>query len=199
LNRKVPELEASFVSMDDVAAGIQATTHLIDVGCKTIAHIAGLKGSAALDRQRGYSMTLAKHRLTPQPEYLVVGGQIDDSSDAAGYEGMKRLLQLHPRPDGVFCCNDAIAIGAMRAIFEAGLKIPEDVAIVGCGNTPYDDLLRVPLSSVEQDSLGLGATAAKLALNIVNQKSQASHKSLLLESRLVVRASSLRSADQNNG
>ena len=112
---------------------------------------------------------------------------------------MKQLLQLHPRPDGVFCCNDAIAIGAMRAIFEAGLKIPEDVAIVGCGNTPYDDLLRVPLSSVEQDSLGLGATAAKLALNIVNQKSQASHKSLLLESRLVVRASSLRSADQNNG
>jgi len=63
---------------------------------------------------------------------------------------MKQLLQLHPRPDGVFCCNDAIAIGAMRAIFEAGLKISKDIAIVGCGNTHYDDLLRVRLTSVER-------------------------------------------------
>jgi LacI family transcriptional regulator len=197
LNRKVSELEASFVSMDDVAAGIQATTHLIDVGCKTIAHIGALKESAALDRQSGYSMTLAKHGLTLPSEYLVVCGDIDESSDAPGYEGMKRLLQLRPRPDGVFCCNDAIAIRAMRAIFEAGLKIPEDIAIVGCGNAHYDDLLRVPLTSIEQDSLGLGAIAAKLALDIVNQKSQASHKTLLLESRLVVRASSLRSTDRD--
>ena len=197
LNRKTPELETSFVSIDEVATGIQATTHLIDVGCKTIAYIAGLKGSVALDRQAGYSMTLAKHGLTLPPEYLAVRGHIDDSSDTVGYEGMKGLLQLNPRPDGVFCCNDAIAIWAMRAIFEAGLRIPADIAVVGCGNAHYDDLLRVPLTSIDQDSLGLGATAAKLALNIVNQKSQGSHKALWLESRLVVRASSLRSPDRD--
>ena len=197
LNRKTHELEASFVSVDEVAAGIQATTHLIDVGCKTIAHIAGLKGSVALDRQTGYSMTLAKHGLALPPEYLVVRGHIDESSDTAGYEGMKGLLQLNPRPDGVFCCNDAIAIWAMRAIFEAGLRIPGDIAIVGCGNAHYDDHLQVPLTSIDQDSLGLGATAAKLALNIVNQKSQASHKALWLDSKLVVRASSLRSPDRD--
>jgi LacI family transcriptional regulator len=194
LDRKIPDLQANFVGIDDVAAGTQATSHLIEAGCKTIAHIAGPKVSTALDRQTGYSITLAKHGLTLPPEYLVVRGHMDDSGDAAGYEGMKQLLQLNPRPDGVFCCNDPIAMGAMRAILEADLKIPQDVAVVGCGNAHYDDLLRVPLTSIDQDSHGLGASAAKLALSIVNNKSQASHKTLLLESRLVVRASTQRTA-----
>jgi LacI family transcriptional regulator len=194
LSRKLSELQANSVGADDVAAGIQATSHLIDAGCKTVAHIAGPELDSALDRQRGYSMTLAKHGRTLPPEYLVGPGNIDGFGDAAGYAGMKRLLQLIPRPDGVFCCNDAIAIGAMRAIFEASLKIPEDIALVGCGNSHYNDVLRVPLTSIDQDSHGLGATAAKLALSIVSKKSQASNTTLMLKSRLVVRASSLRSA-----
>jgi LacI family transcriptional regulator len=83
-------------------------------------------------------------------------------------------------------------MGAMRAILEAGLKIPQEIAIVGCGNLHYDDMLRVPLSSVDQDSQGLGANAAKLALKIIKNKSGASPKSLLLPAKLVVRASSKR-------
>ena len=117
---------------------------------------------------------------------------MDDSGDAAGYEGMKQLLQCDPRPDGVFCCNDPIAMGAMRAILEAGLKIPEDIAVVGCGNLHYDDFLLVPLTSIDQDSNGLGTSAAKLALSIIKNGSQISPKSILLESKLVVRASSQR-------
>ena len=192
LDRKIPNLEANFVGIDDVVAGVQATTHLIEVGCKTIAHIAGPKVSTALDRQTGYSMTLAKHGLILPPGYVVAGGHMDDSGDTAGYEGMKQLFQCHPRPDGVFCCNDPIAMGAMRAILEAGFKIPEDVAIVGCGNLHYDDFLLVPLSSIDQDSGGLGASAAKLALSIVKNKSQAAPKTILLGSKLVVRVSSQR-------
>jgi LacI family transcriptional regulator len=193
LDRKIPNLEANFVGIDDMVAGIQATTHLIEVGCKTIAHIAGPKVSTALDRQTGYSLTLAKHGLTLPPDYQVGRSHMDDSGDASGYEGMKRLLQCDPRPDGVFCCNDPIAMGAMRAIFEAGLKIPEDVAVVGCGNLHYDDLLLVPLTSIDQDSRGLGESAAKLALNIIKRKTQASPKAILLRSTLVVRASTRRS------
>jgi LacI family transcriptional regulator len=106
---------------------------------------------------------------------------------------MKRLLALNPRPDGVFACNDPIAMGAMRAILEAGLRIPQDIAIVGCGNVHYDDLLMVPLTSIDQDSDGLGLTAAKLAMSIIKKKTEVSApKSLLMQAKLVVRASSRR-------
>jgi LacI family transcriptional regulator len=192
LDRKMPDVEANFVGIDDVTAGIQATSHLIEIGCKTIAHIAGPGVSTALDRQAGYSRTLAKHGLSLPPRYVVARAHMDDSGDAAGYEGMKQLLACEPRPDGVFCCNDPIAMGAMRAILEAGLKIPEDVAVVGCGNLHYDDLLLVPLTSIDQDSDGLGASAAKLALSIIKNKSKASPKTILLGSKLVVRESSQR-------
>jgi LacI family transcriptional regulator len=191
LDRKMPGLSANFVGIDDVAAGTLATTHLFEIGCKTIAHIGGSDVSTALDRQAGYSITLANLGVSLPPRYMVNWGHGDDAGDATGYNGMKQLLKLRPRPDGVFCCNDPIAMGAMRAILEAGLQIPRDVAVVGCGNVHYDDLLRVPLTSIDQDSYGLGTGAAKLALAIIKSKSQA-RKALLMQTRLVVRASSQR-------
>lgn len=192
LDRKFAGINANFVGVDDVNAGMMATNHLIDIGCKTIAHIGGSDVSTALDRQAGYSMALAKRGLTLPPEYVVKYGRGDDAGDATGYNGMKQLLHLKPRPDGVFCCNDPIAMGALRAILDAGLKIPQDVAVVGCGNVHYDDLLRVPLTSIDQDSNGLGACAAKLALGIIKRKGVSTPKTVLLDSRLVVRASSQR-------
>jgi LacI family transcriptional regulator len=190
LDRKFAGMNANFVGIDDVKAGMMATEHLIDIGCKTIAHIGGSDVSTALDRQSGYSMALAKHGLTLPSDYVVKYGHGDDAGDATGYNGMRQLLQLKPRPDGVFSCNDPIAMGALRAILDAGLKIPQDVAVVGCGNVHYDDLLRVPLSSIDQDSNGLGACAAKLALGIIKRKGALTPKTMLLDSRLVVRASS---------
>jgi LacI family transcriptional regulator len=105
---------------------------------------------------------------------------------------MRNLLRLNPQPDGVFCVNDPIAMGAIRAVLEAGLRIPEDIAIVGCGNLHYDDLLRVPLSSVDQDAAGLGESAAKLALRIIKRKDGGAVKNVLLPTTLIVRASTRR-------
>jgi LacI family transcriptional regulator len=192
LDRKLPGVSANFVGIDDVNAGMMATNHLIEIGCRTIAHIGGSDVSTALDRQSGYSFALAKHGLGLPPEYIVKYGHGDDAGDATGYHNMKQLLQLKPRPDGVFCCNDPIAMGALRAILDAGLLIPKDIAVVGCGNVHYDDLLKVPLTSIDQDSNGLGTSAAKLALSIIKQKSKSTPKNVLLESKLVVRASSQR-------
>jgi LacI family transcriptional regulator len=192
LDRKLPGVSANFVGIDDVNAGMMATNHLIEIGCRTIAHIGGSDVSTALDRQSGYSFALAKHGLGLPPEYIVKYGHGDDAGDATGYNNMKQLLQLKPRPDGVFCCNDPIAMGALRAILDAGLLVPKDIAVVGCGNVHYDDLLRVPLTSIDQDSNGLGTSAAKLALSIIKQKSKSTPKNVLLESKLVVRASSQR-------
>jgi LacI family transcriptional regulator len=192
LDRKLPGVSANFVGIDDVNAGMMATNHLIEIGCRTIAHIGGSDVSTALDRQSGYSFALANHGLGLPPEYIVKYGHGDDGGDGTGYNNMKQLLQLKPRPDGVFCCNDPIAMGALRAILDAGLLIPKDIAVVGCGNMHYDDLLKVPLTSIDHDSNGLGTSAAKLALSIIKQKSKSTPKNVLLESKLVVRASSQR-------
>lgn len=106
LDRKIPGFPASFVGNDDVLVGTIATKHLIDIGCKKIAHIGGSEVSTALDRKEGYEATLQKHGLAMPSEYLVRHGRGDDDGDAAGYGGMKNFLKLNPRPDGVFCCND---------------------------------------------------------------------------------------------
>jgi LacI family transcriptional regulator len=192
LDRQVPGFPANFVGIDDVTAGLLATNHLIDIGCKTIAHIAGTEISTALGRRAGYAAALTKHGLNLPQEYIVQYGQWDDVGDKTGYGAMKQLLALNPRPDGVFCCNDPLAMGAMRAILEAGLEIPRDVAVIGCGNLYYDDLLRVPLSSVDHEARRLGETAAQLALNIVKKREPMIPKTILLPATLVVRASTQR-------
>ncbi len=192
LDRKIGGVPANFVGIDDVMAGELATNHLLEIGCKTVAHIGGSDVSTAVDRQAGYSVILARAGMSLPSEYIVTYGRGDDSGDTAGYHGMKKLLQLNPRPDGVFCLNDPVAMGAMRAIGEAGLRIPADVAIVGCGNVHYDDLLTVPLTSIDQDSHNLGASAAKLAMSMIKRKREGAPKSLMMQAKLVVRASSRR-------
>ena len=194
LDRNIPGSSASFVGNDDVMAGSLGTGHLVEVGCRTIAYLGGSSVSTAVDRQAGYVATLAKHGLSLPSQYLVAHQSSDDSGEASGYQGMKHLLTLRPMPDGVFCHNDTIAMGAMRAILDAGLRIPQDVAIVGCGNFDYDDLLRIPLTSIDQDSEGLGLNAAKLAIGLTKRKPNAPRKDLLMPVRLVVRASTNRSA-----
>jgi LacI family transcriptional regulator len=85
---------------------------------------------------------------------------------------MRRLLAQEPRPDGVFCFNDPMAIGAMSAILDAGLKIPDDIALIGCGNQPYDAFLRVPLSSIDQNCRIIGQRTAELVISLIEAKRQ---------------------------
>ena len=191
-DRKIPGIPANFVGIDDVMAGTMATEHLIGVGCKTIAHIAGSEVSTALQRKEGYLAALTKHGISMGLDYVVKTGRGDDEGEAAGYSGMQQLLRLDPRPDGVFCCNDPTALGAMRAILDAGLQIPRDIAIIGCGNVHYADLLRVPLSSIDQDPAGLGESTAKLVLAIANRKGGGTPKRVILPAKLVVRSSTQR-------
>ena len=86
------------------------------------------------------------------PEYIEMREHGDDAREASGYTAMQRLLALAAPPDGVFCYNDPTAMGAMKAVLETGLRVPEDVALAGCGNVAYADFLRVPLTSVDQPS-----------------------------------------------
>jgi len=192
IDRRFVGLVANFVGVDDERVGMLATEHLIQVGCQRIAHIRGPEISTALGRLEGYRRALTQHGLSVLPGYLVAGKTGDDASDVSGYHAMRQLLRLEPRPDGVFCYNDPTAMGGLKAILEAGLRIPDDVAVIGCGNLKYAELLRVPLSSIDQDSTLIGERAAKLALSLVEAKSAVRPRTILLEPKLVARQSTAR-------
>ena len=192
LDRKFIGLPANFVGVDDELVGLTATEHLIEQGCRRIAHIRGAETSTAAGRLEGYRQALKRHDLPFRPDYVAMGKSADDAGDVSGNEAMQRLLAVEPRPDAVFCYNDPTAMGAMKAILNAGLRVPEDVAVVGCGNVNYSELLRVPLTSIDQQCPLIGEKAAELALKLIEAKAPVRPQEILLTPRLVVRASSKR-------
>jgi LacI family transcriptional regulator len=193
LDRHFAGFESNFVGVDDVAVGVLATNHLIEQGCKRIAHVRGPEISTAIGRLEGYRQALAAHQMAPLPGHVVsIGPSGDHVGDKAGYAATVKLLAGKKRPDGIFCFNDPVALGTMRAILDAGLRVPDDIAVVGCGNLSYSDFLRVPLSSVDQNSRMIGKIAAALALSLAQGKVPARPKSTLVAPQLVVRASSFR-------
>lgn len=192
LDRQFSGLAANFVGVDDYAVGLLATRHLIEQGCRHIAHIRGPEVSTALGRYNGYRQSLQEANLTATPENVVSLGTSGDSRGVSGgYEAARKLLENPIRPDGIFCFNDPSAIGVMRALLDAGLRIPDDVAVIGCGNISYSDFLRVPLSSVDQNSTQIGTEAAQLALLLANQEDTPPSRKIIMPS-LAIRASSMR-------
>jgi LacI family transcriptional regulator len=194
IDRRFNELPANFVGCDDVAIGTAATSHLVDVGCRRIAYIGGEHVSTAVSRLEGYRRVLSETGLTLPEEYVICRSHADDSADLTGYNAMKDLLRLPTLPDAVFCYNDPIAMGAMMAIVEAGLRIPEDIALIGAGNVRYAAALRVPLSSVDQQCETLGARAADLALTLIRAKSAVEPTEIWLQPNVIARASTLRNS-----
>lgn len=192
IDRKFDGLAANFVGVDDAAVGELATAHLIDAGCRRIAHIGGPNVSTAAGRLAGFRRALQARRIAVRTAFIEMREHGDDAGAASGYKAMKRLLALVRPPDGVFCYNDPTAMGAMKAVLEAGLRVPEDVAIAGCGNVAYADFLRVPLTSVDQQSGAIGERTARMALAMLESGSPARRKTVLLKPKLIVRASTLR-------
>jgi LacI family transcriptional regulator len=187
-DRNFPHLAAHFVGSNDVMVGEMATNHLVSLGRQRIAHIAGRNTSPSFDRLRGYRNAMADHRLTVPEDYVIVCDHTEERGDKTGFEAMQKLLALPERPDAVFCYNDMTGIGAIAAALAAGLRVPEDIAIIGCGNMPYNDYLKVPLSSIDHGTAELGRIAGELALDLTSNPEQAP-KNILVPPTLVVRAS----------
>jgi LacI family transcriptional regulator len=188
IDRPFRGLRASFVGVDNRAVGRIATEHLLARGCCRIAHLRGPEVGIAADRFEGYRQGLVACGLRPHARYIAEGG----FRDSSGYFGMRELLKVNPRPDGVFCYNDPVAIGAMKAVLEAGLNIPNDVAIVGAGNVPHSDLLAIPLTTVDQGTCRIGSLAAELFLERIASKRSLKPVRILIPPRLVERESTHR-------
>ncbi len=173
------------VLTDDEQVGQLATSHLIDVGRRTIGHIGGPAIVHAKRRERGWREALKARGIKAPDEWIVRGGFMESD----GFTAMKRLLTVRPRIEAVFAANDPSAIGAMKAIWEAGLRVPDDIAVVGVGDIALGDLLRVPLTTVGWSRREQGRHAAELLLNGI-ERSDDEPQRIIIPPRLIVRESS---------
>lgn len=184
IDRRFADSHAPYVGADDEAIGRMATQHLIDRGARRIAHIAGPALTPGTGRLKGYREALAAAGITVPDTYVERA-----ADDTSGYEAARRLLALTPRPDAIFGYNDPTAAGAMKAILEAGIRIPEEIRVIGVGNVHYSDLLRVPLSTIDQSSASIGEQAADILVKSIGNKRRRPAKPVLINPVLVARES----------
>jgi LacI family transcriptional regulator len=184
IDRRFTGVPAPYVGADDEEIGRMATQHLIDRGCRRIAHIAGRPLTPGAGRLKGYRDALAAARISVPDSYIV-----EARDDATAYDAARHLLALNPRPDGIFGYNDPTAAGAMKAVLEAGIRIPEEIKVIGVGNVHYSDLLRVPLSTIDQGSASIGQQAASILIKSITAKRKKTAKTVLIEPTLVARES----------
>jgi len=181
-----PEIPA--VTADNVAGGRMAAEHLLHLGYRRIAAISGTPGlGSTLDRLEGYTQALSAAGITPQEEWVVPG----DYTERGGYRAMQRLLALRPRCEAVFCGNDLTAIGAMRALSEAGLRVPDDVAIVGYDDVPVARLVDPPLTTVRQPITEIGRLAAERLIDRLEgvEPPEEAHAGPAFDVELIIRGS----------
>ena len=179
-----PRVRCHRVLTDDVEVGRLATAHLIARGRRAVAHIAGPRIVHAKRREDGYRRAMTAADISPRKDWIGEGGFME----ADGYRAMQQLLTVRPRVDGVFAVNDPSAIGAMRAIWNAGLRVPDDIAVVGAGDVAYSDLIRVPLTTVRWSKRDLGRQAAELILDQIGAADVAPRR-VIIPPEIVIRAS----------
>lgn len=145
--------------VDNVAMAKKSVSYLIEKGHTQIGMISGLESSPPGQfRIRGYRRALTEHGL-PIEESLV---KVEDFTESGGYQGMKKLLSLSPYPTAVFAANDLMALGAMIAIRESNLRIPDDIALIGIDDIPAARLVTPPLTTSSQMQENVGRRAAEM-------------------------------------
>jgi LacI family transcriptional regulator len=172
-----------YIDVDNRCGTFEGVAHILKTGRKRIAMITGPKTSiASWDRVKGYKDALSQHGLPVLPELMTNG----DFSDAGGYMAMQRLLPHNP--DAVFAASDAIALAAIRVIHEAGLRIPEDIAVVGFDDIPSAATSNPPLTTIWQPIQRTGSLAAETLIDVIEHP-DSEPRHIVLPTKLIVRSS----------
>jgi len=179
-----------FVISDNVDGAKVAVRHLHDLGRRKIATITGMTYTRpGRDRLTGYRDQIEELGLSQHSEYIQSG----DFYEPSGFTAMESLLALADPPDAVFCASDMMAVGAIGAAKAAGLKVPEDVAIIGFDDAPFAAAFSPAISTIRQDKVGLGRAAGEQVMALIDDP-KATPPKLMLPVELVVRESSAGSA-----
>jgi LacI family transcriptional regulator len=173
----------SYVDADNYNGAREAMRHLMRLGRKRIATISGpMNTIVGVDRLKGYRDALKEHGLSYIPELVVEG----DFSDGGGYYATQLLIHHHP--DAILAASDAMALAAMRALQEAGLKVPEDVAVIGFDDITLAARAVPPLTTIRQPIGAMGAEAVTMLIDMIDHPSGEPHR-VVLPTELVIRSS----------
>jgi len=176
--------ETHFVDVDNIGSARQAVEHLLRLGRRRIAMVCGpLTMTASMDRGQGYRSAVEAAGLLYDPDWIVEG----DFTQEGGFVAMQRLL-LH-KPDAVFAHSDAMAQGAARAITDAGLAIPKDVALVGFDDLPFAVHMQPQLTTVHQPIERMGWAAVEVLVDLLSGAAPDLPHQKILPTELVVRES----------
>jgi LacI family transcriptional regulator len=178
-----PALNINSLDVDNVEGARLATAHLLEHGRKLVATIMGPQNMfPGHDRNHGYCLALQEKGMLKDAALTAEG----DFTEAGGYVAMQKLLPCHP--DAVFAASDTMASGALRAIREAGLRVPEDIAVVGYDDMPIAAQMVPPLTTIRQPIQRMGALAVETLIEIIhNPGGEPRH--IVLQPELIIRES----------
>ena len=177
------------VVIDNYKAGYEATSHLIEQGCKRILHIGGnLLRNVYSERFRGYKQALADNGLKFDQELVF----ITDLTEKSGSDIIRKALKQNLKPDGVFAANDTSAVSAIVEMQRSGIRVPGDIAVVGFNNEPISKFIRPNLTTVNYPAMEIGEVAASSLINQLNNTQSGNLSSVVLKHTLIIRESSLK-------
>ena len=177
------------VIIDNYKAGYEATTHLIEQGCKKIIHLGGnILRNVYSERFRGYKQALHDNGIDFNQKLVF----ISDLTGQSGRDIMKKVLKQNLKPDGIFASNDTSAVATMVEMQEAGIKIPDDIAVAGFNNEPISQVIRPNLTTVDYPAREIGEIAATVLIEKLNNSQSVNYSTIVLKHSLIIRQSSLR-------
>lgn len=182
---KIEGLDVPRVNINDYQAAYDATTYLIDLGHKRIAMIAGDHRDITAGKERldGYRKALIDANIEVD-ESIIFEGNFQVNS---GYKNMKKILAIDSRPTAVFVASDAMAVGAMNCVMDSGLKVPEDISIMGFDDIDLAQVVRPKLTTIHQPAEEIGQKAMETILKMINK--EPFEKEIVLEHKIIERQS----------
>jgi DNA-binding LacI/PurR family transcriptional regulator len=186
-DRVCAEIEASTVIVDDHDGAFKATRHLIEMGYKRIAHLSGPPSLLiSKNRLQGYLDALQHYNISPDQD-LILNSTLSNEDIITQ---TNRLLNMPSPPDAIFAINDPTAIQVMLVLKERGIKIPDEIALIGFTNEPVSALIEPSLTTVAQPAFHMGQTAAGLLLEQIHHPDSFVPQCITLKTELIVRNSS---------
>ncbi|WP_299432208.1 LacI family DNA-binding transcriptional regulator [uncultured Maribacter sp.] len=180
----------STVLLDDFQGAFEATTHLINQGCKNIVHFSGPSNLKVYqNRLQGYKAALEKSNMNFEEKYVLNSHLMNND----GILLAEKVLKFSEKVDGIFSANDVAAISAMQRFKKAGIRIPEDIAMVGFSNEPISSVIEPALSTIDQSGSKMGKIGTELLIEQIKNKSKlAKPEKVIIKPSLLIRESSLR-------
>jgi len=188
-DRVIEHPACTSIVIDNVKAGYDATVHLIDQGCRRIAYVGGsMNLNVYADRLKGQLMALKDKGIDHDPG-LVISNNL---SDQEGAEAALQLLKYETRPDGIFTANDTSGVAIIRELKQAGISVPNDIAVVGFNNDPISRVIEPNLTTINYPGTEMGEVAAQTLIDKLKDLPPPHLNSIVLQHELIIRASSVR-------